>query len=326
MTRYNQQILEAAGQYLALAEWPGAKQNPDIVEMFAEVGHSWVKDDETPWCAAFVGSVLASLGLPHTGKLNARSYMSYGAPVKLEEARPGDIIVFWRGTKSSAQGHVAFLVEIDGNRVKVRGGNQGNKVSDAYYPMDRIIAIRRADNVQTDGKRPVLREGDQGVWVLDLQVQLKQLNYFVGELDDQFGSRVRGALVRFQSDNGLEPDGVAGPRTWKTLETAKPAPARNVSETKLREESRTIQTADSGKRAAAAMGTLAIGGSAVSAIEEAVAVGQRAGGIVEQLKSAGPSLLVILVVIIGGVWIYQRFNRVTELRIEDARTGANDKI
>jgi len=326
MTRYNKQILEAAGQYLAMAEWPGAKQNPEIVELFENVGHGWVKDDETPWCAAFVGSVLASLGLPHTGKLNARSYTSYGSAVKLQEAKPGDIMVFWRGTPSSAQGHVAFLVEIDGNRVKVRGGNQGNKVSDSYYPMERIIAIRRADNVQTDGKRPVVREGDQGVWVLDLQVQLKQLGYHVGELDDVFGSRTRGALVRFQSDNGLEPDGVAGPKVWKALESAPRSPLRTVSEAKIREESRTIQTADSGKRATAALGTLAIGGSAIGAIEEAVAVGQRAGGIIEQLKSAGPSLLVILVVIVGGVWIYQRFNRVTELRIEDARTGANDKI
>lgn len=326
MTKYNDAILAAAGAYLGMAEWPGAKHNPKILAMFDDVGHGYVKDDETAWCAAFMGSILASLGLPHTGKLNARSYETYGKAVDLQDARPGDIVVLWRGTPKSWQGHVAPLVRLEGDTVILRGGNQGNAVTDAAYPISRIVAVRRADGVEAKGPRPVLREGDRGVWVLDLQVQLSGLGYMVGELDEEFDSRTLGALVAFQNDNGLIADGIAGPRTWKALETAPHRPLRKVSEAKIREKSRTIDAADKGKTVAGAMTTLAVGGSVVGAVEEAVAVGQRAGGILEQIKAAGPSLLVILVVIIGGVIIYRHFNRVTELRIEDARTGANDKI
>lgn len=61
MTTFNKQILAAAGEHIGLKEWPGMKHNPTVVAMFADVGHSWVTDDETSWCAAFVGSVLGNM-------------------------------------------------------------------------------------------------------------------------------------------------------------------------------------------------------------------------------------------------------------------------
>lgn len=138
----NAAILSAAGEHLGLKEWPGAKHNPRVVEFFEQSGHSWVKDDETPWCAAFVGAVLASVGLQGTGKLNARSYLDWGQAV--DDPRPGDVVVFWRGSKNGWQGHVAFFVRWDGDDgLIVRGGNQGNAVSDARYPRDRLLGFRR---------------------------------------------------------------------------------------------------------------------------------------------------------------------------------------
>lgn len=125
MSQYNPAILSAAETYLGLAEWPGASHNPAIVNMFKDVGHAGVNDDETPWCAAFVGSVLASLGLPHTGKLNARSYLTYGQSVRTQDARPGDIVVLWRNSPSSWQGHVAFFVAFRNGKIVLRGGNCG---------------------------------------------------------------------------------------------------------------------------------------------------------------------------------------------------------
>lgn len=327
MTKYNQAILSAAGEFLGLAEWPGAKHNPQIVKMFSEVGHSGVQGDETPWCAAFVGSVLASLGLPHTGKLTASSYDTYGQAVRLQDARPGDIVRLWRGSPTSWQGHVAYLVSFEGDKVILRGGNQGNRVSDAAYPIDRIVSIRRADGVAPKGERPVLRQGDKGVWVLDLQIQLSRLGYMVGELDEFFGPRVVGALSAFQADNPpLLVDAVAGPRTWKALETAKPRAPREVSEEKVRQQSRTIKDAEKGQAATGALVTIGALGSAVGAAEEAAAVAERAGGVLDQVKAAGPSLLVILVLLVGGFLIYRFLSKVISHRIEDARTGANDKI
>lgn len=324
MTQFNDAILEAAGAYLGLAEWPGAKHNPRILEMFADVGHGSVQSDETAWCAAFVGAVLASLGLPHTGKLNARSYAQYGQPVRTQDARPGDIVVLWRGSPSSWQGHVGFFVRFDNGKVVLRGGNQGNAVTDDPYPMDRIVAIRRADGVEAQGKRPVLRRGDRGAFVFDLQAQLTAAGYTYGKRDGDFGARTLAAVVAFQADNDLISDGIVGDRTWEALSHAQPRPLRDVTRDDLK-ESRTLQAADSGKTLVAATASIGAIGATVSAMEQAVEVAQRAGGVAQTALSAGPWVVVALVVIVGGMLAWARFQRVEEVRIEDARTGANDR-
>ena len=127
-----------------MKEWPGARHNPKIIQMFKDVDNGWVTDDETPWCAAFVGSILGSIGIKGTGRLNARSYLKWGEEVLPADAVPGDICVFWRGSPGGWKGHVAFLIGIKRNKVWVRGGNQGNAVSDKPYPMSRLLSIRRA--------------------------------------------------------------------------------------------------------------------------------------------------------------------------------------
>lgn len=323
MTQFNAAILEAAGEYLGLQEWPGAKHNPDIVAMFRAVGHR-VESDETAWCAAFVGSVLASLGLPHSGKLNARSYQSYGAPVRTQDARPGDIVVLWRGSPTSWQGHVAFFVEFKGDKVILRGGNQGDKVSDAAYPMDRIIAIRRADGVEPQGKRPVLRKGDRGAFVHDLQAQLAKLGYTLGKQDGQFGARTLAAVVAFQAENDIAADGIVGDRTWTALGKADARPLRDVSKADLK-DSRTMKAAKEGKAIIAGGATIGAASIAVDTAEQVADVAQRAGSLVQGVLSVGPWPLVVLAVIGGVAFLaWRKLGRVEELRIEDARTGAND--
>lgn len=144
-------VYKVASEYLGLKEYPGAKHNAEVVKMFADSGHSWVKDDETPWCAAFVGSVLAECGIKGTGALDARSYMKWGEPVDLNAAQKGDVVVFWRGSKSGWQGHVAFFDRAEGNEIYVLGGNQGNTVSVAPYSRDRLLGVRRH---HTERKKP----------------------------------------------------------------------------------------------------------------------------------------------------------------------------
>jgi uncharacterized protein (TIGR02594 family) len=324
---FNAAILAAAGEHIGLAEWPGARHNPQILQMFVDSGHSWVVDDETPWCAAFVNSVLASLGLPHTGRLNARSYLEYGVAVPTEQARPGDIVVLWRNSRASWEGHVAFFVRFQGGKVVLRGGNQGNAVTDAAYDMDRILAVRRADGVQaTPGGRPILREGDRGAFVTDLQAQLRDLGYTLGKIDGAFGARTLAAVVAFQRDNELAADGVVGPRTWAALAEAKPREERTVEMKDLRGRSRTIDTADQGKAITQIGGSLAGASIMVSEVQNMVETAQRAEGVLQQLQGLAPSVIAIAAVCIVGWLVYKRFQRIEELRLEDARTGANDRI
>ena len=132
-----------AKAHIGTAEIKGKEHNPEIVGWFGQVGHSWVTDDETAWCAAFAGAMLQLGGLPSTRKLNARSYLEWGRPVDLDAAQPGDIVVFSRGDPNGWTGHVGFFVRREGQTIKVLGGNQGNRVGVDAYPVSRLLGVRR---------------------------------------------------------------------------------------------------------------------------------------------------------------------------------------
>jgi uncharacterized protein (TIGR02594 family) len=143
-----EKAFKLAKDELGTWEWKDG-HNPKIVSYFAEVGHSWVKDDETAWCAAFVGAMLKRAGLPHTGKLNARSYLDWGNPIAIEDAKPGDIAIFSRGNPNGWQGHVAFVDRMHKDHIDVLGGNQSNQVNVRSYPKQRLLGIRRLPDVES---------------------------------------------------------------------------------------------------------------------------------------------------------------------------------
>lgn len=52
---------------------------------------------------------------------------------------------------------------------------------------------------------------------LEIQRALKNAGYYQGALDGKIGSGTRQALMAFQKDNGLTPDGICGRNTWSKL-------------------------------------------------------------------------------------------------------------
>lgn len=125
----------------------GPLHNQEVLEYYEVAGHSWVKDDETAWCAAFVGFCLEKSGIRSTRALNARSYLNFGAPT----ANPsvGDIVVFWRGSKDGWQGHVGFFIRKDGDKIYVLGGNQSNEVNISPYSASQLLGYRKVPGVDT---------------------------------------------------------------------------------------------------------------------------------------------------------------------------------
>jgi len=65
---------------------------------------------------------------------------------------------------------------------------------------------------------PTLHYGDTGPDVELLQLALQRSGYDPGGLDGIFGNKTRSALQHFQRANALQPDGIAGSRTWTALE------------------------------------------------------------------------------------------------------------
>lgn len=70
----------------------------------------------------------------------------------------------------------------------------------------------------------VLRQGSRGTDVADVQNRLKELGYNPGPVDGIFGRMTEEAVIRFQRDRGLTPDGVVGPITYNALFQPGPQP------------------------------------------------------------------------------------------------------
>lgn len=67
----------------------------------------------------------------------------------------------------------------------------------------------------------LLKSGMSGEDVKTLQLELKQLGYFSGTATGYFGPVTKNAVVRFQQANGLEADGIVGPKTFQALKKRK---------------------------------------------------------------------------------------------------------
>ncbi len=63
----------------------------------------------------------------------------------------------------------------------------------------------------------MLHNGAKGEDVEKLQSRLKELGFYNGEVDGQFGNGTKAAVTLFQSQNGLEADGIVGPATKDLL-------------------------------------------------------------------------------------------------------------
>ena len=68
----------------------------------------------------------------------------------------------------------------------------------------------------TRAETPTVRLMDRGPSVRRLQERLNDHGAGLAA-DGIFGVMTREAVVRFQKDNQLEPDGIAGPLTWTAL-------------------------------------------------------------------------------------------------------------
>ncbi|HHY26710.1 MAG TPA: LysM peptidoglycan-binding domain-containing protein [Desulfitobacterium dehalogenans] len=70
----------------------------------------------------------------------------------------------------------------------------------------------------------ILRRGSRGNDVAEVQVRLSELGYIPGPIDGIFGAKTEAAVIRFQRDRGLTPDGIVGPLTYNVLFQPVPQP------------------------------------------------------------------------------------------------------
>jgi uncharacterized protein (TIGR02594 family) len=125
--------LRFARAELGQAEVPGERSNQRI-EQYHATTESGPAPDSVPWCSSFVNFCIQRAGLKGTGGKLARSWVNWGA--EAPDFVSGCVVVLERPD------HVAFYVGKDNERIRLLGGNQGDRVSVASFAADRVIAKR----------------------------------------------------------------------------------------------------------------------------------------------------------------------------------------
>lgn len=82
------------------------------------------------------------------------------------------------------------------------------------------VGIYGEGEIPVETVKPTLRKGSRGVDVVEVQDILTMCGYDCGAVDGVFGTKTLDAVKRFQKDNGLDPDGVVGGKTWAALAVA----------------------------------------------------------------------------------------------------------
>jgi len=138
-------------RFVGLKEKAGAEHSAGVLAML-QLDDRSIRTDETPWCSAFVNYIAWLLGLPRSKSLAARSWLTVGQHITMQEAKPGsDIVVLSRGPNAPpasvrhAPGHVGFFVSVNTTRgtVRVLGGNQSDQVCVEDFPLERVLDVRR---------------------------------------------------------------------------------------------------------------------------------------------------------------------------------------
>lgn len=169
-------LLLARGELGQTEYTPKNKRKPNerVCEYFRDCGYK-VTDSQnplnTPWCALYIGAILKRAGYANTKSAMARSYIGYGSLIydnktkkgSLNDARPGDIVINWRGSRDDhVTGHIFFYLRHDKNYIYGIGGNQGDSVTEAKFPISRCLQIRRARNVPLVSKTILSAGGSAG--------------------------------------------------------------------------------------------------------------------------------------------------------------------
>ena len=134
---------DIAKKYLGMKEINGSKHAPLIVKMWARIKLAGIKDDETPWCAAFVGSCLEEAGVQSTRSAAALSYEKFGK--SLGYPVPGAIAYKKRYNSAGKTigGHVAFVAgQNEKGQIMLLGGNQNDQVCIAPFNKSVIMGYR----------------------------------------------------------------------------------------------------------------------------------------------------------------------------------------
>jgi len=83
-----------------------------------------------------------------------------------------------------------------------------------------LVTISKLISLAPTTIHPLLKKGDTGAEVMQLQTALNKLGFNPGPIDGIFGPKTETAVKAFQSTKGLLVDGIVGRNTWAAIDKA----------------------------------------------------------------------------------------------------------
>ena len=106
--------------------------NNQGIERYIALAHTGAQGD--PWCAIFANAMLEQAGVPGTRSPSSQSFRTNPNFVQLSAPALGCLVVFWRISQGSGQGHVGFYRGEDASSVWTLGGNENDMVQIEALP------------------------------------------------------------------------------------------------------------------------------------------------------------------------------------------------
>ena len=209
------------------SSYVGHYSNPNIFTLWF-----FKNKQKHAWCGAFVDYVFkhdlkcdwldscSNFGYVPTIVSWAKKKGYWATDYKL--AREGDLVVYnWKPKVKNNYSHVGIVKEFKGSTMTSIEGNTTNG------SLSNCVAIKKRNKKYIAGivrlpyktptiPSPILRKGNKGVRVKNLQTCLVYLGYKL-TIDGIFGNDTFKKLKQFQKDNKLVKDGIYGEKSYKKM-------------------------------------------------------------------------------------------------------------
>lgn len=191
-------------------------------------GCAYFPDDERTRmfdCIGFINSLLDTADIAHYGAgcsiawNHSANWVEKGLIKNLPEMvclvfqqQPGDV---------SKMQHIGLYI---GNGYVIHCSKTVKKQMVSDYPWTHYAVLKGlGGDIPVPTTRPTLKKGSKGAYVTWVQTRLIQLGYDLSPYgaDGSFGNKTLEAVKKFQSDMGLNADGVVGEKTYEALDNGK---------------------------------------------------------------------------------------------------------
>ena len=242
MTKTASAVLAQARAWVGLNEADGSYMEVlNVYNSHKPLARGYKIKPTDAWCAATVSAVAIKLGYTDiiptevSCQKMIELFKQKGCWVESDSRfpAPGDIIFYdWDdhgiGENTGWADHVGIVEDVEANRITVIEGNYSNAVKRRYITVDgryiRGYGVPKYDaepqkEEECDVKVSVLKRGAKGSQVKALQAILIGYGYSCGSsgVDGSYGPATEKAVKAYQKANGLEQDGITGPKTWAKL-------------------------------------------------------------------------------------------------------------